>query len=162
MSAVSTLSSGSSGEGQSSPFRGLALAPSQPPPPAGPDIDLELSPPEDREEPSTLLKPGSKRPRQDPSEGQSNNTASCGTRTQTQTDPDPPSPVATVAMAPNPQLTYVDRVVMEIIETERMYVRDLCSIVEVSKRNVFDCVPSINTELVGPNPHEPCKDSVGG
>lgn len=35
-------------------------------------------------------------------------------------------------MAPNPQLTYLDRVVMEIIETERMYVRDLRMIVEVS------------------------------
>lgn len=34
-------------------------------------------------------------------------------------------------MAPNPQLTYLDRVVMEIIETERMYVRDLRMIVEV-------------------------------
>ena len=37
-------------------------------------------------------------------------------------------------MAPNPELSYVDRVVMEIIETERMYVRDLRSIVEVSGR----------------------------
>lgn len=36
-------------------------------------------------------------------------------------------------MAPNPKLSYVDRVVMEIIETERMYVRDLRSIVEVSR-----------------------------
>lgn len=35
-------------------------------------------------------------------------------------------------MAPNPKLTYVDRVVMEIIETERTYVKDLRSIVEVS------------------------------
>ncbi|XP_034721943.1 pleckstrin homology domain-containing family G member 3-like, partial [Etheostoma cragini] len=36
-----------------------------------------------------------------------------------------------VAMAPSAQLTYLDRVVMEIIETERMYVRDLRMIVEV-------------------------------
>lgn len=36
-------------------------------------------------------------------------------------------------MAPNPKLTYLDRVVMEIIETERMYVRDLRMIVEVSQ-----------------------------
>lgn len=35
-------------------------------------------------------------------------------------------------MAPNLQLTYLDRVLMEIIETERMYVRDLRMIVEVS------------------------------
>lgn len=42
------------------------------------------------------------------------------------------SPFAANTMAPNPELTYLDRVVMEIIETERMYVRDLRSIVEVS------------------------------
>eukprot|EP00062_Callorhinchus_milii_P008654 gi/632951600/ref/XP_007891392.1/ PREDICTED: pleckstrin homology domain-containing family G member 3-like [Callorhinchus milii] len=42
----------------------------------------------------------------------------------------PTSPIATRAMVPNPKLSYVDRVVMEIIETERMYVRDLRSIVE--------------------------------
>lgn len=35
-------------------------------------------------------------------------------------------------MAPSPQLTYLDRVVMELIETERTYVRDLRMIVEVS------------------------------
>nr|XP_023701021.1 pleckstrin homology domain-containing family G member 3-like [Paramormyrops kingsleyae] len=35
-------------------------------------------------------------------------------------------------MAPSPQITYLDRVVMEIVETERMYVRDLRGIVEVS------------------------------
>lgn len=35
-------------------------------------------------------------------------------------------------MAPDPQQTYLHRVVMEIIETERMYVRDLRMIVEVS------------------------------
>ncbi|KAF4071238.1 hypothetical protein AMELA_G00283880 [Ameiurus melas] len=33
-------------------------------------------------------------------------------------------------MAPNPELSYLDRVIMEIIETERMYVQDLHSIVE--------------------------------
>eukprot|EP00061_Rhincodon_typus_P014241 g41149.t1 len=42
----------------------------------------------------------------------------------------PLSPIATRAMAPNPKLSYVDRVVMEIIETERMYVQDLRSIIE--------------------------------
>lgn len=42
------------------------------------------------------------------------------------------SPFAASTMAPNPGLTYLDRVIMEIIETERMYVRDLRSIVEVS------------------------------
>lgn len=44
------------------------------------------------------------------------------------------SPFKTSNMAPNPQLSYLDRVVMEIIETERMYVRDLRMIVEVSVR----------------------------
>lgn len=34
-------------------------------------------------------------------------------------------------MAPNLQLTYLDRVLLEIVETERMYVRDLRMIVEV-------------------------------
>ncbi|XP_062908523.1 pleckstrin homology domain-containing family G member 3 isoform X1 [Mobula hypostoma] len=42
----------------------------------------------------------------------------------------PLSPIATRAMAPNPKLSYVDRVVMEILETERMYVQDLRSIIE--------------------------------
>ncbi|XP_056107559.1 pleckstrin homology domain-containing family G member 3 isoform X2 [Rhinichthys klamathensis goyatoka] len=51
---------------------------------------------------------------------------------------DPPSPFATVSMAPNPQLSYVDRVVMEIIETERMYVRDLRSIVEDYLVHIID------------------------
>ncbi|CAL8272242.1 unnamed protein product [Merluccius merluccius] len=41
-------------------------------------------------------------------------------------------------MAPNPKLSYVDRVVMEIIETERMYVRDLHSIVEDYLAQIID------------------------
>ncbi|KAI5610727.1 pleckstrin-likey domain-containing family G member 3-like [Silurus asotus] len=41
-------------------------------------------------------------------------------------------------MAPNSQLTYVDRVVMEIIETERMYVRDLRSIVKDYLAHIID------------------------
>uniref|UniRef100_A0A8C6PVM1 Pleckstrin homology domain containing, family G (With RhoGef domain) member 3 n=1 Tax=Nothobranchius furzeri TaxID=105023 RepID=A0A8C6PVM1_NOTFU len=48
------------------------------------------------------------------------------------------SPVVTDTMAPNPKLTYVDRVVMEIIETERMYVKDLSSIVEDYLAHVID------------------------
>ncbi|XP_016099780.1 pleckstrin homology domain-containing family G member 3-like isoform X2 [Sinocyclocheilus grahami] len=79
----------------------------------GADIDLELSPPE-------LL--GLDWPVGEPSV----------------VTPDPPSPFATVTMAPNPQLTYVDRVVMEIIETERMYVRDLRSIVEDYLVHIID------------------------
>uniref|UniRef100_W5N552 Pleckstrin homology and RhoGEF domain containing G3 n=1 Tax=Lepisosteus oculatus TaxID=7918 RepID=W5N552_LEPOC len=50
----------------------------------------------------------------------------------------PLSPFAAKAMAPNPKLTYVDRVVMEIIETERMYVRDLRSIVEDYLAHIID------------------------
>lgn len=42
------------------------------------------------------------------------------------------SPVVVRSMAPSPQPTYLDRVVMELIETERTYVRDLRMIVEVS------------------------------
>ncbi|XP_048048112.1 pleckstrin homology domain-containing family G member 3 isoform X4 [Megalobrama amblycephala] len=109
VSAVSTVSSGSSVEGNSSP-------PTAPSPSAGAGIDLELSPPEGP------LGPGFEWPGSDPSI----------------TAADPPSPVASVSMAPNPQLTYVDRVVMEIIETERMYVRDLRSIVEDYLVHIID------------------------
>ncbi|XP_053344745.1 pleckstrin homology domain-containing family G member 3 isoform X1 [Clarias gariepinus] len=41
-------------------------------------------------------------------------------------------------MAPNPELSYLDRVVLEIIETERMYVRDLHSIVEGYLTHIID------------------------
>ncbi|XP_056620420.1 pleckstrin homology domain-containing family G member 3 isoform X2 [Triplophysa dalaica] len=50
----------------------------------------------------------------------------------------PFSPFAAQTMAPNPELTYLDRVVMEIIETERMYVRDLRSIVEDYLAHIID------------------------
>lgn len=109
VSVVSTVSSGSSVEGNSSP-------PTAPSPSAGAGIDLELSPPEGP------LGPGFEWPDSDPSI----------------TAADPPSPFAAVSMAPNPQLTYVDRVVMEIIETERMYVRDLRSIVEDYLVHIID------------------------
>ncbi|XP_058605114.1 pleckstrin homology domain-containing family G member 3 isoform X5 [Onychostoma macrolepis] len=111
VSAVSTISSESSSEGNS----GSATAPS-----AGADIDLELSPPEAPSGPPELL--GFDWPVEEPSVS----------------TPDPSSPFATVTMAPNPQLTYVDRVVMEIIETERMYVRDLRSIVEDYLVHIID------------------------
>ncbi|XP_061100127.1 pleckstrin homology domain-containing family G member 3-like [Conger conger] len=48
----------------------------------------------------------------------------------------PLSPFA--AMAPNPKLSYLDRVIMEILETERMYVRDLRSIVEDYLAHIID------------------------
>ncbi|XP_029282171.1 pleckstrin homology domain-containing family G member 3 [Cottoperca gobio] len=59
------------------------------------------------------------------------------------------SPLVTRSMAPNPQLTYLDRVVMEIIETERMYVRDLRMIVEDYLAHIIDqCDLSIRPEQV--------------
>ncbi|XP_037541603.1 pleckstrin homology domain-containing family G member 3 [Nematolebias whitei] len=48
------------------------------------------------------------------------------------------SPFISASMAPNPKLTYLDRVVMEIIETERMYVRDLRMIVEDYLAHIID------------------------
>ncbi|XP_076835014.1 pleckstrin homology domain-containing family G member 3 isoform X2 [Brachyhypopomus gauderio] len=131
VSTISTLSSGSSGEGQS-PFRGSLAAPAGHQPPAGPDIDLELSPAEEREEPHPTL------PRPDPSEDRHRSSAADAGARPLPPNPDEPSPVATLAMTPNPQLTYVDRVVMEIVETERMYVRDLCSIVEDYLAHIID------------------------
>ncbi|KAF5890855.1 pleckstrin homology domain-containing family G member 3 isoform X2, partial [Clarias magur] len=127
VSTVSTVSSGSSGEGQSSLFSASQCPQSLPSLSTETDIDLELSPPQ---EPETELRPESRRPRQDPAAGQFNNNASTVGVVTLPPRLNGSSPVATVAMAPNSQLTYVDRVVMEIIETERMYVRDLCSIVE--------------------------------
>uniref|UniRef100_A0A3Q3E7D8 Si:ch73-212j7.3 n=1 Tax=Hippocampus comes TaxID=109280 RepID=A0A3Q3E7D8_HIPCM len=50
----------------------------------------------------------------------------------------PTPPVVAETMAPNPKLTHVDRVVMEIIETERMYVKDLRSIVEDYLAHIID------------------------
>ncbi|XP_074541630.1 pleckstrin homology domain-containing family G member 3-like isoform X2 [Halichoeres trimaculatus] len=59
----------------------------------------------------------------------------------------PPTQQQTFIMAP--QLTYLDRVVMEIIETERMYVRDLRMIVEDYLAHIIDqCDLSIRPEQV--------------
>ncbi|XP_068565269.1 pleckstrin homology domain-containing family G member 3 [Cebidichthys violaceus] len=59
------------------------------------------------------------------------------------------SPFISRSMAPNPQLTYLDRVIMEIIETERMYVRDLRMIVEDYLAHIIDqCDLSIRPEQV--------------
>ena len=44
------------------------------------------------------------------------------------------SPIATMAMVANPKLTYVDRIVLELLETETMYVRALEDILGVSTR----------------------------
>ncbi|XP_051578476.1 pleckstrin homology domain-containing family G member 3 [Myxocyprinus asiaticus] len=117
VSTVSTVSSSSSVEGNSIPCRSSPTAPS---PSTQAGINLELSPPEGPLDPPELL----------------------GFDWPVITVPkhceDAPSPFAMVTMAPNPQLTYVDRVVMEIIETERMYVRDLSSIVEDYLVHIID------------------------
>lgn len=47
------------------------------------------------------------------------------------------APNTTADSATSPKLLYVDRVVQEILETERTYVQDLKSIVEVSKLHFF-------------------------
>ncbi|XP_062863721.1 pleckstrin homology domain-containing family G member 3 [Trichomycterus rosablanca] len=114
VSTVSTISSGSSGEGQCSLFSASHCAHSMPYPPTGTDISLELS----------------------PAECQFNNNASTAEVIPTRLNG--PSPVASVVMAPNSQLTYKDRVVMEIIETERMYVSDLHSIVKDYLAHIID------------------------
>lgn len=84
---------------------------------AGIDIGVELAPP----------------PRMPKAERERNNNNNLAERANINFRQHPMSPIATRAMAPNPKLSYVDRVVMEIIETERMYVQDLRSIIEVGK-----------------------------
>ncbi|KAF4083892.1 hypothetical protein AMELA_G00122530 [Ameiurus melas] len=138
VSTVSTVSSGSSGEGQSSLFGASHCPQSLPSLPTETDIDLELSPPEEPNKHPAPLRTASKRLRPDPAAGQFNNNASAAGPITLLPRLDGPSPVATVVMAPNSQLTYVDRVVMEIIETERMYVRDLRSIVEDYLAHIID------------------------
>lgn len=142
VSLVSTLSSGSSRDSRSLFGSNVALPSSTTPPvPCEEDIDLELSPAESTGEQAGDHSPtlASSRSRwQDQLEpgvigNQWNNNNAASTRKGSAEIPRiPTSPVITDAMAPNPKLTYVDRVVMEIIETERMYVKDLRSIVEVS------------------------------
>ncbi|KAM6954063.1 pleckstrin homology domain-containing family G member 3 [Aplochiton taeniatus] len=114
------------------------------PPPGGvapqpeDDIDLDLIPPKaagERRRPDT----------EDPSEeeggrlGSGRFTLQSNKNTRdTGSQEHPFSPFAANTMAPNPQLTYLDRVVMEIIETERMYVRDLRMIVEDYLAQIID------------------------
>uniref|UniRef100_A0A8C7YWH9 Pleckstrin homology and RhoGEF domain containing G3 n=1 Tax=Oryzias sinensis TaxID=183150 RepID=A0A8C7YWH9_9TELE len=57
------------------------------------------------------------------------------------------SPFVRATMAPNPNLTYLDRVIMEIIETERMYVRDLLIIVE----DYLACIIDHPKQLIHPD-----------
>ncbi|KAI1895443.1 hypothetical protein AGOR_G00106330 [Albula goreensis] len=137
VSLVSTLSSGSSRDGHSL-YGSNATLPSATPCP-GDDIDLELSPAGSAREQQQVADPGEPRRRLTlrQSWAQHKNKASVPGGAEG-THQNPTSPFAAKTMAPNPKLTYVDRVVMEIIETERMYVRDLRSIVEDYLAHIID------------------------
>ncbi|XP_014898014.1 pleckstrin homology domain-containing family G member 3-like isoform X5 [Poecilia latipinna] len=147
VSLVSTLSSGSSADSQSL-FGSTAALPSSITTPLSSKehIDLELSPTQ-----GTNGQAGSQSPRLKSSGGgwrrhleacvinnQRNNNASASRLARGKFLHMTASPVVTDTMAPNPKLTYVDRVVMEIIETERMYVTDLSSIVEDYLAHIID------------------------
>ncbi|XP_008397678.1 pleckstrin homology domain-containing family G member 3-like isoform X2 [Poecilia reticulata] len=147
VSLVSTLSSGSSADSQSL-FGSTAALPSSitTPLPSEEHIDLELSPTQ-----GTNGQAGSQSPHLKSSGGgwrrhleacvinnQRNNNASASRLARGKFLHMTASPVVTDTMAPNPKLTYVDRVVMEIIETERMYVTDLSSIVEDYLAHIID------------------------
>ncbi|XP_041928246.1 pleckstrin homology domain-containing family G member 3 isoform X3 [Alosa sapidissima] len=153
VSLVSTLSSGSSRDEGPSVGCSAATTPLSTTPSHAPseeeegeqDIDLHLSPPSEAHprQPSLPGLPpentGWQELRQDTDHVHLSPPAD-GPAPRKLSLPDSPghSPFATVAMAPNPQLTYLDRVVMEIIETEQMYVRDLCSIVEDYLAHIID------------------------
>ncbi|XP_027855987.1 pleckstrin homology domain-containing family G member 3-like isoform X2 [Xiphophorus couchianus] len=147
VSLVSTLSSGSSADSQSL-FGSTAALPSSitTPLPSEEYINLELSPTQ-----GTNGQAGSQSPHLKSSGGgwrqhleacvinnQRNNNASASRLARGKFLHMTASPVVTDTMAPNPKLTYVDRVVMEIIETERMYVTDLSSIVEDYLAHIID------------------------
>ncbi|XP_070836074.1 pleckstrin homology domain-containing family G member 3-like [Chaetodon trifascialis] len=142
VSLVSTLSSGSSRDSRSLFGSTVALPSSTTPPiPGEEDIDLELSPTEGTGERAGDQSPTLTRSRLEPrviSNQWNNNNATSNRKASGEIPHIPASPVVTDAMAPNPKLTYVDRVVMEIIETERMYVKDLRSIVEDYLAHIID------------------------
>nr|XP_033498316.1 pleckstrin homology domain-containing family G member 3 isoform X3 [Epinephelus lanceolatus] len=147
VSLVSTLSSGSSRDSHSL-FGSTVALPSSTTPPvqSEEDIDLDLSPAEGTGEqagdrsPTLTGSRGGWRERLEPRviSRQWNNNATSNRKASGDIPHIPDSPVVTHAMAPNPKLTYVDRVVMEIIETERMYVKDLRSIVEDYLAHIID------------------------
>ncbi|CAK6976777.1 pleckstrin homology domain-containing family G member 3 isoform X2 [Scomber scombrus] len=145
VSLVSTLSSGSSRDSHSLFGSTVALPSSGTPPvPNKEDIDLELSPAVQQAGDHSPLLTGSRshwREHLEPraiSNQWNNNNASSNKKASGKILQNPASPVVTDTMAPNPKLTYVDRVVMEIIETERMYVKDLRSIVEDYLAHIID------------------------
>ncbi|XP_026160321.1 pleckstrin homology domain-containing family G member 3-like isoform X2 [Mastacembelus armatus] len=147
VSLVSTLSSGSSRDSHSLFGSTIALPSSTTPPiPSEEDIDLELSPAEGSGEQAGHQSPilrgssGCWQERLEPricNQWNSNNSSSTR-KVSCELPHNTTSPVVTDTMAPNPKLTYVDRVVMEIIETERMYVKDLRSIVEDYLAHIID------------------------
>ncbi|KAM9777632.1 pleckstrin homology domain-containing family G member 3-like [Neosynchiropus ocellatus] len=137
VSLVSTLSSGSSRESQSLFGSTVALPSSSTPPiPNEEDIDLELVPTEQARDHSPV--PADPRIYWLDQRTDSNRETPSNRKSSREILHSAGSPVVTDAMAPNPKLTYVDRVVMEIIETERMYVRDLRSIVEDYLSHIID------------------------
>ncbi|XP_034530579.1 pleckstrin homology domain-containing family G member 3 isoform X3 [Notolabrus celidotus] len=148
VSLVSTLSSGSSRDSRSL-FGSTVALPSSTTPPAQneEDIDLELSPAGNAGDQAGDQSPTFNSPRdrwQEQLESRvisnqwNNNNATSDRKARGEIPHVLASPVITSAMAPNPKLTYVDRVVMEIIETERMYVKDLRSIVEDYLAHIID------------------------
>ncbi|XP_039898891.1 pleckstrin homology domain-containing family G member 3 isoform X4 [Simochromis diagramma] len=148
VSLVSSLSSGSSRDSHSL-FGSTAVLPSSttPPIPSEEDIDLELSPAEGTREQAGNQSPtlsGSRHRWQEQLEARlitsqwNNNNGTANRKATGEILHIPCSPVVADAMAPNPKLTYVDRVVMEIMETERMYVKDLRSIVEDYLAHIID------------------------
>ncbi|CAJ1073817.1 pleckstrin homology domain-containing family G member 3 isoform X3 [Xyrichtys novacula] len=148
VSLVSTLSSGSSRDSRSLFGSTVALPSSTTPPVQNEeDIDLELSPTGNTDDQAGSHSPTFDRPRGrwqeqlDPraiGNQWNNNNAASDRKARGEIPHITASPVVTNAMAPNPKLTYVDRVVMEIIETERMYVKDLRSIVEDYLAHIID------------------------
>ncbi|KAM3861148.1 pleckstrin homology domain-containing family G member 3 [Diretmus argenteus] len=134
VSLVSTLSSGSGSS------RDDILAP-PPPRTSDPHNDLDLSPTEGGvEDELTHKRPVTGDPvgKRRGLSLQRNNNASTPTRAASRHQQTSVSAFVAKTMSPNPQLSYLDRVVMEIIETERMYVRDLRMIVEDYLSHIID------------------------
>ncbi|XP_069392108.1 pleckstrin homology domain-containing family G member 3-like isoform X2 [Paralichthys olivaceus] len=148
VSLVSTLSSDSSRDSRSLFGSTIAIPSSTTPPiPCGEDIDLELSPAKGNgqqagdQSPTLISSRGRWQEQLEPrviSNQWNNNNAASNRKVSAEIPHITASPVVTDAMAPNPKLTYVDRVVMEIIESERMYVKDLRSIVEDYLAHIID------------------------
>ncbi|XP_019122246.1 pleckstrin homology domain-containing family G member 3 isoform X4 [Larimichthys crocea] len=131
LSLISTLSSGS----------GSSRDDLAPPPPAHSDIDLSPAG-------GAAESEGGSWPRPEP-EGSGRGLNLTHTPSRAFSRRQQVSPFISGSMVPNRQLTYLDRVVMEIIETERTYVRDLRMIVEDYLAHIIDqCDLSIRPEQV--------------